>query len=921
MTDSFGEATSLAKVSADRPAWDGQEFEEFFLDDSLAHGASGIVALNSNRFDPLRLMAATPSGFAYVSSPPTTSPTRPAGRPSSAALRAAGATVAIVCVGAGLVIAGAYPIMPFAVMAIFVAWTACATLRFSLALPGLVALVPAIGFATWTGWLTVEEVDLLVLATCAGGYAAIAIGLSMPVAGEPRHRPKLSIFAISLLGLFFASTVVALVRGIDAAGGLRLDLFDWSAGYDSPQNSLRIFKSFAFALLIAPLLIGELRKPGGFDRFGTGMTMALGLGALIVLQERLAFVGLLDFSQDYRVTGGFWEMHVGGAALDGFLALTLPFAIREALRHPNHARFVGAGIVLALATYACLVTFSRGVYAAIPVSLAVLFVLLARRRLRFDRGAVWVLLAKALVFAVVIAICGFIVFRSGGYRAVLASFIVLAAAIPVDAALRRLNLPTAVAAVVAAIALAAGGLLVGSVLPKGPYLIFALAFFATAAAVVHAERSTLPSSGAYVVGAWLWLAAAAADVARFWGGSAALHDSAVMLSGFVVLVLAASRLPKSIWPQQRREQIATVGIAAMVLGTVAVFAAGAYMGGRFSESRDDLTARLAHWTGGIGRLHGPLDWSFGKGLGRFPATSLFESSDGTRPGGYEIARRNGETFLALSPSSMRYVGFGELFRVSQRVVVRPNTRYVAHVTARTDTPTDLHIELCEKQLLYDGGCRVIDRHMPTDKTSWHEFAFNFDSGAMGSMNGFAQRPAFLAIASSNPGAILEVKRVRLVTPDGTDIVANGRFTNGTTRWFSSSDRFHLPWHIKNIVLDVLFDQGMFGLALFALLVGGAVLRTAFGRAYRHPEAPFVAAAIVGYVVVGAFDSLLDVPRVALLFYLVVITGLALRNPRAAVPAKVVVAPPIAPAAPVNDEAAERALRRQRAFGTRKRADG
>jgi hypothetical protein len=447
------------------------------------------------------------------------------------------------------VIAGAYPIMPFAAMALFVAWTAFATLRFSFALPALIALVPAVGFATWTGWLTVEEVDLLVLASCAGGYAAIAIGLSTPDAGEPRHRPKLSIFAIALLGLFFASTVIALVRGIDAAGGLRLDLFDWSAGYDSAQNSLRIFKSFAFALLIAPLLIGELRKPGGFDRFGAGMTIALGLGTLIVLQERLAFVGLLDFSQDYRVTGGFWEMHVGGAALDGFLALTLPFAIREALRHPSHARFVGAGIVLALATYACLVTFSRGVYAAIPVSLAVLFVLFARQRLRFDRGAVWVLLAKAFVFAVVIAICGSIVFRNGGYRAVLASFIVLAAAIPVDAALRRLNLSAAVAAVIAALVLAAGGLLVASVLPKGPYLIFALAFFATAAAVLHAERSTLPSSGAYVVGSWLWLAAAAADVARFWGGSVALHDSAVMLSGFVVLVLAASRLPKSIWPQ------------------------------------------------------------------------------------------------------------------------------------------------------------------------------------------------------------------------------------------------------------------------------------------------------------------------------------------------------------------------------------
>ena len=56
--------------------------------------------------------------------------------------------------------------------------------------------------------------------------------------------------------------------------------------------------------------------------------------ALATLWERLAFTGLLNLSTDYRTTALFWEMHVGGAALDGFLALTVPFALREVLVSP-----------------------------------------------------------------------------------------------------------------------------------------------------------------------------------------------------------------------------------------------------------------------------------------------------------------------------------------------------------------------------------------------------------------------------------------------------------------------------------------------------------------------------------------------------------------------------------------------------------
>ncbi len=884
-------------------------------------------------------MAATPSGIAR-SRPSYDRPLRSGSTPAAPIAAVVTGGIALASAAAGLAIAQAYPIAPLVVLAAFVAWAAFAFVRFSLALPAMLALLPMVGFAPTTGWLTFEEFDLLVLASSAGGYAALCVrSMSAMPDANTRNAPRgpaLSIFSIVLAALFLVSLTVALQRGFEAAGGFR---FDWTQGYVDPLNSLRIYKSFVWALLIAPLLQAELRKAGGFDRLGLGMTAALGFVGLAVLQERFAFVGLLDFSDDYRVTAPFWEMHVGGAALDGFLALTIPFAVRDALRHPvadvdgigagraigdfERGRMVVAWLVLALAAYACLVTFSRGVYAAVPLSMLLLVVLVFRQRLRLDRRALWPLLAKGALFAALVACCSYAVFRGGGYRAVLAVFVVLAVGIPIEASIRQTSIGAWLTAAVAAAIAGLVGFLLAQVLPKGPYLVFGIALVVSVAAVVRIETNaarfsaTIPRSLAMLaITAWLWLALCAVLVAFHWGGPKAGLDSAIVLAAIVGLAFAASRLTRSVWPEPRREQIATIGFAALVMGSVAVFTAGAYMGGRFSTSRSDLDLRIAHWTEGIARLRGADDWLLGKGLGRFPATSLFESSDGTVPGSYRADRRDGERFLALTTPKMRYFSFDEFFRVSQRVSVRPRTTYVVTAQVRSPTPASLHIELCEKQLLYHGSCVDAER-TTTDAPGWQALSFPLFTGPIGGSPWYASRPVFLALASVTGGAVLEIRDLHAIGPDGHDIVANGDFTDGAARWFSSSDKYHLPWHIKNIALDVLFDQGVIGLALFTLLAGGAFLRTTVGRAFRHPDAPYVAAGIAGYLVVGAFDSLLDVPRVAFAFYLVVLVGLMLR-PRVAGPAKAPVKAPSRSVDPprVEDEAAARARRRQRAFGER-----
>jgi hypothetical protein len=131
------------------------------------------------------------------------------------------------------------------------------------------------------------------------------------------------------------------------------------------------------------------------------------------------------------------------------------------------------------------------------------------------------------------------------------------------------------------------------------------------------------------------------------------------------------------------------------------------------------------------------------------------------------------------------------------------------------------------------------------------------------------------MAAENPETRVDIDNVSLIGPDGRNLLTNGDFAQRMAGWFTTSDRFHLPWHIKNLGLNVLFDQGVVGLLLFVVLTGGALYRLVAGAARGHPVAPFLAASLAGFLLVGLFDSLLDVPRLAFLYYLLLMVSLAL----------------------------------------------
>jgi hypothetical protein len=233
----------------------------------------------------------------------------------------------------------------------------------------------------------------------------------------------------------------------------------------------------------------------------------------------------------------------------------------------------------------------------------------------------------------------------------------------------------------------------------------------------------------------------------------------------------------------------------------------------------------------------------------------------------------------LRLSGPRYpASFGDLFRVSQRVPALPGS-YVVVADVRVSRPATLHVEICAKHLLYADGCAVTERLVAGNSNGWQRLTLPLDARRVMRGPWYAPRLAFFSMAVESSGESIDINGVSVLGPDGREVIDNGDFTRGMERWFFTSDRYHLPWHIKSLPLNVLFDQGIVGLALFSVLTALALWRLTAGRAARHPAAPYIAAALAGFLVVGLFDSLTDVPRVAFVFYFLTFAALMLVGER------------------------------------------
>jgi hypothetical protein len=289
----------------------------------------------------------------------------------------------------------------------------------------LPALLPVADLALWSGRLYIDEFDILVLATASAHFwRATWVGR--------QPFPNLNAKGGVLIGVVFASFMLSMV-----IGALPLSHPDATqlSNYLSHYNALRVAKSAVWGmLLVAPLQSSLARNPSRAETlFVVGTSIGLVLVGLIVLWERGVFLtiaqshglyagrwailgALLDFTTSYRATALFSELHTGGEAMDGYLAVAAPIAAAGALvLRPLAARTLCVAGT-ALGTYAIMAGYSRSLYAAYGGALVLLLVLSlirGERTVLRGRFALWRVLAAVILAEAAL----FVAYDHGGWTA------------------------------------------------------------------------------------------------------------------------------------------------------------------------------------------------------------------------------------------------------------------------------------------------------------------------------------------------------------------------------------------------------------------------------------------------------------------------------------------------------------------------
>ncbi len=237
-----------------------------------------------------------------------------------------------------------------------------------------------------------------------------------------------------------------------------------------------------------------------------------------------------------------------------------------------------------------------------------------------------------------------------------------------------------------------------------------------------------------------------------------------------------------------------------------------------------------------------------------------------RPGTFAFIRAGNESFLRL--------GAGHTVYVEQFVPVETGQRYTVRGRLRAPPGGDARLDmaLCDKWILYGLDCANADVGAQRSG-GWASFARPLVASTLARGPPLFQRPVKLALYNTGATAI-DVTDVSLEDALGRNILHNGDFAHAGDRWYFSADD-HFPWNVFNLFVEIFFEQGWLGLLAFAAWLS-AVLLCLFARAARGDllAAAFLSA-VLGFLVPGLFDSVIDDPRMRLLLMMLLCASVLL----------------------------------------------
>lgn len=757
-------------------------------------------------------------------------------------------------------------------LAIYVAAALFSYAKPFYALTALLAVFPWFSFAPWTGWLVVEEFDILLLIFTA---AVCLRQLLQPLPMLPsldRADYCLNSKGVFLLFAFFAIGWYGVWHGFTQLGNFHWRFF---TNYQTAENAVRTGK----ALLLAPLFIVAWYALARADKhklylaFVFGMNLGLAFAAFGCIYERYIFTGITNMSTDYRTTAWFWEMHLGGAALDAYLAVTIPFAL--ALWPIAKAHWAKGLLILfyTLILYAAITTFSRAVYAAIPIAVAVMLV--ATQHQTQSMGWRSIKVRVLLAFTAFAAVGTFYVFPEGGYRVALAYVAVLVLMFWSWPFLSSISYRSWFSSMLLGLALI-WPLLSFSSIDKLPYIAFIFFWGLAFMLLVLAYFREKPQKFSVVLLLIFITLNFIPSISFYWNKSHEYGQSLAVLivlyAVFTLFYLLCKRV--QLYKVQLNAVEAAAGSALLLITTMvfAMFMSSSYIVQRFSSVDRDLFGRFAHWKQASVIQQKLGGYWIGSGIGSFVNATYWHGPEIERISSFQLVKTDGDNALFLHTGNHMH-GYGEVLRITQKVftpIGRPTLTFRAKATKETSVTA----ELCEKQLLYHGSC-IRGSAKISIGDEWRDYQLLLNRNELQTSNWGQIRHLMFMLSSGKPDTKILLDDLQLVDEDGRAMIKNGNFTQDMSFWFFTSDRNHMPYHLKNLFMHVFFEQGLIGLAATLLLAGYVLARTLFGRSQKHPLAPAIAAATTGLLVIGFFDSVIDGARMAWIFQVLLFLGVSL----------------------------------------------
>lgn len=329
--------------------------------------------------------------------------------------------------------------------------------------------------------------------------------------------------------------------------------------------------------------------------------------------------------------------------------------------------------------------------------------------------------------------------------------------------------------------------------------------------------------------------------------------------GATVTLLASHRFGNA-----RERWLPGAGKGLLLIGGVACVASvvlmAPYAGARFATLGEDAGTRVTHWRDGLAlSSDGTTALLFGNGMGSFGRTSYLMDDPKTRPGAFTLMRDDGNTWLRVSQGSLSYL--------DQRIDVSYGERLEVTAKLRAARGGGIELLLCEKDLVQSRACGAARLVVPADGT-WHTVSASITL-PRNPAAGWPARPVRMTLFSG--AGEVDVDDLSVVDPHGNQRLRNGGFEDGPAHWLYSSDR-HLTWHMKNLWLQVLFEQGIVGVAAHAALLVAGVLGAwrAAARGQRYFLA--VAIALLAFHGVGLTDSVIDSTRFLQLYLSLALIG-------------------------------------------------